>query len=100
MPWTSDTTAMIDVTATMLPRTVRNDRSLFDQMADRAMNAASRNWWISASSYQLLRFRSGRSLGGLDLDGRTVAELANRCERSNDDLIAGLHTGEHLEVFL
>ena len=27
-PWISDTTAMIDVTATMLPSTVMNDRSL------------------------------------------------------------------------
>jgi hypothetical protein len=43
MPWTSDTTAMIDVTATMFPRTVRNDRSLFDQIAPSAMTAASRN---------------------------------------------------------
>ena len=32
-PWMSDTTAMIDVTATMLPSTVMNDRSLADQMA-------------------------------------------------------------------
>ena len=42
-PCTSDTTAMIDVTATMLPRTVRNERSLLAQMADRAIDAASRN---------------------------------------------------------
>ena len=40
-PCTSDTTAMIEVTATMLPSTVRNDRSLFDQIAWRAMLAAS-----------------------------------------------------------
>ena len=33
MPWMSDTTAMIDVTATMLPSTVRNDRSLLLQIA-------------------------------------------------------------------
>ena len=32
-PWTSDTTAMIDVTATMLPSTVRSERSLFVQIA-------------------------------------------------------------------
>ena len=43
IPWTSDTTAMIDVTATMFPSTVRNDRSLFDQIAPSAMPAASRN---------------------------------------------------------
>ena len=42
MPWTSDTTAMIDVTATMLPSTVMNDRSLLDQIACSAIVAASR----------------------------------------------------------
>jgi hypothetical protein len=42
-PWTSDTTAMIDVTATMLPSTVRSDRSLLAQIACSAMLAASRN---------------------------------------------------------
>ena len=36
-PWTSDTTAMIDVTATMLPSTVSSERSLFAQMACSAM---------------------------------------------------------------
>jgi hypothetical protein len=38
----SDTTAMIDVTATMLPSTVMNDRSLADQMALRAIATDSR----------------------------------------------------------
>ena len=33
MPWMSDTTAMIEMTATMLPSTVRNERSLFAQIA-------------------------------------------------------------------
>ena len=47
IPWTSDTTAMIDVTATMLPSTVRNDRSLFAQIAPSAMLAASRNWFTA-----------------------------------------------------
>ena len=37
-PWMSDTTAMIDVTATMLPSTVMNDRSLADQMAASAIS--------------------------------------------------------------
>src|SRR3954453_21864698 len=40
-PWMSDTTAMIDVTATMLPSTVMNDRSLADQIASRAIRADS-----------------------------------------------------------
>ena len=38
----SDTTAMIDMTATMLPSTVMSDRSLAAQMALSAMPAASR----------------------------------------------------------
>ena len=32
MPWMSDTTVMIDDTATMLPSSVSNDRSLLAQM--------------------------------------------------------------------
>ena len=42
MPWMSDTTAMIEVTATMLPSTVRNERSLFAQIACSAIVADSR----------------------------------------------------------
>ena len=38
-PWMSDTTAMIDVTATMLPSTVMNERSLLAQMACSAIAA-------------------------------------------------------------
>ena len=45
-PWISDTTAMIDVTATMLPSTVSSDRSLFDQIALRAMPMASMNLFM------------------------------------------------------
>ena len=45
-PWISDTTAMIDVTATMLPSTVMNDRSLAAQIAASAMPAASRSLFI------------------------------------------------------
>src|SRR5439155_19397119 len=41
-PWMSETTAMIDVTATMLPSTVMNDRSLADQIASSAMIADSK----------------------------------------------------------
>ncbi len=33
IPCTSDTTAMMEVTATMFPSTVRNDRSLYSQIA-------------------------------------------------------------------
>ena len=38
MPWISDTTVTIDVTATMLPSTVMNDRSLLAQMACSAID--------------------------------------------------------------
>ncbi len=37
---------MIDVTATMFPSTVRNERSLFDQIAWRAIVADSRKKFI------------------------------------------------------
>src|SRR5947208_15591824 len=40
-PWISDTTGMIDVTATMLPSTVMNDRSLADAIASSAIRADS-----------------------------------------------------------
>ena len=46
-PWMSDTTAMMDVTATMLPSTVMNDRSLADQMAASAIFADSRMVFIT-----------------------------------------------------
>src|SRR5438132_9409105 len=45
-PWMSETTAMIDVTATMLPSTVMNDRSLADQIASSAMTADSKYLFI------------------------------------------------------
>src|SRR5690349_17214492 len=45
-PWISDTTAIIEVTATMLPRTVMNDRSFADQMASSAMSEDSQRFRI------------------------------------------------------
>src|SRR6266545_6227844 len=45
-PWISDTTAMIEVTATMLPSTVMSDRSFDDQMASSAIIADSKNLFI------------------------------------------------------
>ncbi len=42
MPCSSDTTAMIDVTATMLPSTIMKERILFTQMDDSAIPIASR----------------------------------------------------------
>src|SRR5689334_18954152 len=83
-PCTRDTTAMIEVTATTFPSTVRNDRSLFDQIASSAMPAASRNWCIG-----LLRLRRvGPDDGLLDLHRGAVLQLAHRAERPDDHLIA------------
>ena len=42
MPWIRDTTVTIDATATMLPRTVMKDRSLFAQMDSSAITIDSR----------------------------------------------------------
>ena len=50
MPWISDTTVTIDVTATMLPSTVMNDRSLLAQMACSAMTMDSRIWFMRSRS--------------------------------------------------
>ena len=49
MPWMRDTTAMIDVTATMFPSTVKKDRSLLAQIAFSAIPAASKNWFTASS---------------------------------------------------
>src|SRR5215510_16295415 len=54
-PWISDTTAMIDVTATMLPSTVMNDRSLADQIASRAIAADSKILFIRGQVGQVGR---------------------------------------------
>ena len=42
MPWMSVTTVTIEVTATMLPSTVMNERSLFAQIAWSAMTTESK----------------------------------------------------------
>ena len=93
---------MIDVTATMLPRTVRNERSLLLQMAWSAMSAASRNWFKVHVPSSLRSASGGRPPGRarLHLDCRAVGQIANRAERTDDDLLAFLQTGQHLEIFL
>src|SRR5262245_39083749 len=55
MPWMSDTTVTIDVTATMLPSTVMNDRSLFAQMAWSAILTDSKSFCTGVGRI----FRSG-----------------------------------------
>src|SRR4051812_12064946 len=42
-PWMSEISAMTAVTPTIVPRSVRNERSLFARSADSAMRALSRN---------------------------------------------------------
>src|SRR4029453_15850103 len=101
MPWISDTTAMMEVTATMLPSTIMNDRSLFAQMADSAMPIESRIWFIAsrARNWRLtlgavVRFRR------LDLDEIAGLEIADRVEGAGDHLVAGLQARHHLEVLV
>jgi hypothetical protein len=57
IPCTSETTAMIEATATMLPSTVMNDRSLLAQIAFKAIEIASTNWVMASSG------RRGRAAG-------------------------------------
>src|ERR1700722_15032884 len=93
-PWISDTTAMIDVTATMLPSTVITDRSLADQIALSAMTAESRNRFIAGG---------GPVLPGLlvvDLDEVPVRHPAHRIVRAGDHLLPFLETRQHLEVLV
>src|SRR5215471_482316 len=94
MPWTSDTTAMMEVTATMFPSTVRNDRSLYSQIARSAMAADSRNWPMCL----LLGGGGPAARRGFDLHGRAVAQLAHRAERPDDHLIAGGHARQPFEI--
>src|SRR5580692_10450077 len=95
-PWISDTTAMIDVTATMLPRTVMNDRSLAPQIALSAIAAESRNLFM--------RVWAGPALPGLlrvvDLDLIAVGHPAHRVVRAGDDLIAFPRARHHLEILV
>src|SRR5436190_12978422 len=102
MPWMSETTAMMDVTATMFPSTVRNDRSLFAQMALSARTTASRNSCMTSA-------RPGRSLGWrarrtpdrhFHFDRRSIGQLTHRREWTDDHFVAFLETGEDLEILL
>ena len=89
-PWMSDTTAMIDVTATMLPSTLMNERSLLLQMARSAMSdafedAAHNPYFLAAAC----SFTASPSF-----------MLADRVERADDDLVAILEARQDLEVLL
>src|SRR5262245_33416643 len=92
----SDTTAIIDVTATMLPRTVISERSFAAQMAAMAMPAASRNLFTRASLGALWR-RCRRVRLRIDLYLIAVGDAAYRVIRACDHLIAVLDSRQHLE---
>src|SRR5688500_19182322 len=95
MPRMSDTTAMIEVTATMLPSTVMNERSLPAQMAESASRMASMNFCMRAS-----RPRSGAVFRLLGFDEVAVLQVSHRIEGAGDDLVARLEAGQHLEVLV
>src|SRR3954468_799986 len=78
MPWMSETTVTIDITATMLPSTVISDRSLLLQ--------------IDCSASQI------DSPSCIHLDGGSVGDLPDGVEGAGDHLVAGLQAGQHLEV--
>src|SRR6188768_2797927 len=95
MPRISDTTAMIDVTATMLPSTVMNDRSLPAQMAASARRMASMNFCMRRpcrASGPVLRF--------LGLHGVPFLQVSHRIEGAGDHLVARLESVQHLEVLV
>src|SRR5262245_25738872 len=83
---------MIDVTATMLPSTVMNERSFAVHIASSAIAAESRNLFTSTCSLLFGRV--------VDLDEIPVAHAADRRVRSGDDLIAGLESVQDLEVLV
>src|SRR6187455_2147554 len=94
MPWMSVTTVTIEVTATMLPSTVMNDRSLFAQMALSAIRTDSRicDMPLARALAALLgcggRRRDDGLAGLLQADDLPVGQLAHRRERPGDHLIA------------
>src|SRR4051812_26044110 len=85
IPWMSDTTVTIDVTATMLPRTVISERSLLPQIV------------CSASRIDSARCISARRV---DLHRGAVGDLTYRVERAGDHLFTRIEAGEDLEVTL
>src|SRR5476649_244211 len=96
-PWIIDTTAMIEVTATMLPSTVMNDRSLADQIASSAIIADSKILFMPG------RLGHPRDLFFhlvVDLDQIAVCHAADRIVRPRDHLVAGLDPGQHFEILV
>src|SRR5262245_46615446 len=91
---------MMDVTATMLPMTVRNERSLFDQIAWSAIPTASRNICMATVASALGARRRSRRWGGGGFHLVSIAETTYRGERAGDDFLTIFEAREHLEEFL
>src|SRR4029453_20923 len=126
MPCSSDTTAMIEVTATTLPSTTMIERILFTQMDDSAIPMASRIWVMSGyglrtTDYGLrapgsglragdsprvkngkgtVPLRLGRARRRTDFHFVSILQIPNRIEWAGDHLVAVLQAGEHLEVLV
>src|SRR6185295_18890695 len=86
---------MIEVTATMLPSTVMNDRSLADQMASSAISDASKSLFISGSGGALPAL-----LHIIHLHQIAVGHAPHRVVRAGDHLVAALEAAQHLEVLV
>ena len=88
-PWISDTTAMIEVTATMLPSTVMNDRSLADQIASSAITTDSKNLlMVGRASGGAVLAAQPALLGVIHLHRIAIGHRAHRVVRPGDDLVA------------
>src|SRR6187397_2304050 len=93
-----DTTVTIDVTATTFPSTVRSERSLFAQIAWRAIRAESRICCMRPASAAGGRRALGVLISQLDL--LAIRQGADVREGAGDHLIPRLDPREHLEVLL
>ena len=93
IPWISETTVTIDVTATMLPSTVMQRSELVRPDRLRASEMDSRICTCVACAIAYLGQDS-------TLTGEPSAQLAHRVERAGDHLVAGLQSEQHLEVAL
>src|ERR1041385_5888960 len=122
IPWISETTVMMEVTATMLPSTVISVRSLLPQIVCSASRTASSSCIRYESTYEPTKdtkitkaralvclfashsscsswFNASRpSARRIDFHGRAVCDLPHRIERARHDLVAGLETRQHFEI--
>src|SRR6059058_5796931 len=91
-PWMSDTTAMIEVTATMFPSTVISERSFADQMASSAIFADSRNLPMVVGCGRDLPALPAALPAVVHLHQIAVGHAADRVVWSRDHLIVRLET--------